>query len=427
MPFRGGTVINISGATPVDDPEYRYKMPAVFGKIEGSGNGIKTAIPNITDVGLSLHRPPGEVNKFFGCELGAQTTYNEDTDRAIVNGAHTDDTLQKLMHRYIEGFVLCPVCRYPETEYKIKNEIIWHRCAACGAKEMVDMAHKLCNYILAQKKKKDKKNGKGKKKDKKKGKGKDDSDDDKKKKKDKKKDKKDKKKDKKESEDDDDKEYLKEAAFGKNEEEIIVSDDDNSSVASEAGVDDEGAMSKSLCLKQLCKYLEFLLLTNFFSLPDLAVQGTKKYLADNPNASVGDIVELVTNQQMASALKAHDKIHIFIRAAITPQFFKNKQIEKYAPVAIKIANGNKIIERHLIASLEFISIEKPKNFPVLIKQFYDEDGLEEQTILEWSEDGRSEFTVDAVDEETRAALRGEAEPVVVWLQEADSEDESDED
>ena len=110
MPIRGGTVINIAGTTPVDDPEYRYKMPAVYGKIEGSGNGIKTAIPNISAVALSLHRPPGEVNKFFGCELGAQTTYNEDTDRAIVNGAHTDDTLQKLIHRYIEGFVICPTC-----------------------------------------------------------------------------------------------------------------------------------------------------------------------------------------------------------------------------------------------------------------------------------------------------------------------------
>lgn len=110
MPFRGGTIINIAGTTPVDDPEYRYRMPAVFGKIEGSGNGIKTAIPNISDVALSLHRSPGEVNKFFGCELGAQTTYNEDTDRAIVNGAHTDATLQKLMHRYIEGFVICPTC-----------------------------------------------------------------------------------------------------------------------------------------------------------------------------------------------------------------------------------------------------------------------------------------------------------------------------
>lgn len=38
---RGGQIINIAGLVPVDDPEYRYKMPAVFGKIEGSGNGIK--------------------------------------------------------------------------------------------------------------------------------------------------------------------------------------------------------------------------------------------------------------------------------------------------------------------------------------------------------------------------------------------------
>lgn len=153
MPVRGGAIINISGTTPIDDPEYRYKMPAVFGKIEGSGNGIKTAIPNISEVGTSLHRAPGEVNKFFGTELGAQTRYNAETDRAIVNGAHTDAVLQDLVHKYIEKFVLCPNCNLPETEYKIKNDTIYHRCAACGAKEMVDMSHKLCNYILAEDKK----------------------------------------------------------------------------------------------------------------------------------------------------------------------------------------------------------------------------------------------------------------------------------
>ena len=69
-------VINISGLTPVDDPEYRYKMTTVVGKVEGRGNGIKTVIANVTDVALGLHRDPGEVNKFFGCELGAQTTWN---------------------------------------------------------------------------------------------------------------------------------------------------------------------------------------------------------------------------------------------------------------------------------------------------------------------------------------------------------------
>jgi translation initiation factor 5 len=135
-------------------------------------------------------------------------------------------------------------------------------------------------------------------------------------------------------------------------------------------------------------------------------------------------VELVTNQQMASALKAHDRIHIFILAAITPQFFKTKEIEKYAPVVSAISKGNKIIERHLIASLELINMDKPKNFPVMIKQLYDEDALDEEAILEWAEDGRSEYTLTVVDEEKRAKLRGEAEPVVVWLQEADSEEDS---
>ena len=112
------------------------------------------------------------------------------------------------------------------------------------------MGHKLTNYILAQDKKA-KKEAKSKgKKDKKgkKGKGKDDSDDDKKKKKDKKKDKKDKKKDKKykKKDTDEDKSYLKEAMFGKKEDDEIGVVSDEESVASEAGVDDEGAMGKFL-------------------------------------------------------------------------------------------------------------------------------------------------------------------------------------
>lgn len=248
-----GAIINISGTTPVDDPEYRYKMPVVYGKIEGRGNGIKTVIPNITDVALSLHRPPGEVCKFFGCELGAQTTYSAETDRAIVNGAHTDATLQSLIHRYIEKFVICPQCGLPETDYKIKNEVIYHKCAACGNKEMVDMAHKLCTYILAQDKKA-KKEAKGK--DKKTKKDKDEKKKDKKTKKDgsdedskkKKKDKKKKDKDKKKIDKPDnveDSNHLKEAIFAKEDDGFgDDEEEDEASLASEAGVDDAGAMSK---------------------------------------------------------------------------------------------------------------------------------------------------------------------------------------
>ena len=110
---------------------------------------------------------------------------------------------------------------------------------------MVDMTHKLCKFILAEDKK-NKKSGKGKKdkdgKGKKGKKGKDDSDDDKKKKKKKDKDKKDKKK---KDKGDGDKDYIKEAlAGGKKEDDGLGSDDDAASLASEAGVDDEGALRK---------------------------------------------------------------------------------------------------------------------------------------------------------------------------------------
>ena len=166
-------IINIAGAQAIDDPEYRYKMPRIIGKVEGRGNGIKTAIPNMVDVASSLHRPPGEVTKFCGCELGAQTTYNDDTERSIVNGAHETRVLQDKLSVYIEKFVLCPACKLPETSYKIKHEIIYHNCLACGAREPCDMQHKLTTYILKQHKiekkakAKDKKD-KGDKKDKKK-------------------------------------------------------------------------------------------------------------------------------------------------------------------------------------------------------------------------------------------------------------------
>lgn len=76
-------MINIAGLVEVEDFSYRYKMPPMQAKIEGRGNGIKTVLVNIVDLSTALHREPAEITKFFGTELGSQTTYDHSIDRAI--------------------------------------------------------------------------------------------------------------------------------------------------------------------------------------------------------------------------------------------------------------------------------------------------------------------------------------------------------
>ena len=53
--------------------------------------------------------------KYFGCELGAQTTIDHKTDKYIVNGSHTADKMQDILDGFIQKFVLCPKCENPET------------------------------------------------------------------------------------------------------------------------------------------------------------------------------------------------------------------------------------------------------------------------------------------------------------------------
>ena len=128
------------------------RMPLLQTKIEGKGNGIKTVLPNMSDVARALSRPPTYPTKFFGCELGAQTSFDEKNDRYIVNGAHDASRLRELLDGFIDKFVLCRACKNPETELIIlkvnRKEDIIRDCKACGERTGVDMRHKLTTFIL---------------------------------------------------------------------------------------------------------------------------------------------------------------------------------------------------------------------------------------------------------------------------------------
>ncbi|KAH3686079.1 hypothetical protein WICPIJ_002945 [Wickerhamomyces pijperi] len=131
------------------DPFYRYKMPLIQSKIEGRGNGIKTAVVNTSEVARALGRPASYLIKFFGFELGAQTSINESSDRYLVNGVHDAPKLQDTLDGFINKFVLCGSCKNPETVIVItKDDNLIRDCKACGQRTTIDPRAKLSSYIL---------------------------------------------------------------------------------------------------------------------------------------------------------------------------------------------------------------------------------------------------------------------------------------
>mmetsp|Transcript_14923 Transcript_14923/g.18403 ORF Transcript_14923/g.18403 Transcript_14923/m.18403 type:complete len:419 (+) Transcript_14923:344-1600(+) len=406
-------LMNIAGTTPIEDPEYRYKMPRLMGKVEGRGNGIKTAIPNIVLVAQSLHRSPGEVTKFFGCDLGAQTTWTEETERAIVNGAHTTQTLQEKLSIYIEKFVLCPSCKLPETSYKIKNEIIYHQCVACGAREPVDMQHKLTTFILKNHKLEKKKNAKNKDK-----KTKSESNDTAEKKKKKKKD----KSEMTEEEKAERKRKKKEKAELKKQQEADAggnsthngSNHDSDEIEDDDDDDDDEEIQDDA------------------SAMDAAVSGLhSKIMNDNPTAD--ELVSEVRAVQTFCALPRNERAFLLLAALYYEDTERLLSPPKSADKQVLIALLKECGANGLICGLEKIatvtnSLLAPK-FPILLKFLYDADVLEEQQLLQWykAEPNRDIDLPEAVSDSDHSALLKATLPFIKWLEEADEEDDDDDD
>jgi len=134
-----------------DDPSYRYKMPRLVSKKEGRGNGSKTCIVNMSDVAHALKRPPQYTTKWFGAELGAQSTYTDKEGegiRAIINGHHDTPIFQTMLDKFIDKYVLCANCHLPEIDMFVKKGNVSGKCKACGWAGDLDNNHKLATFII---------------------------------------------------------------------------------------------------------------------------------------------------------------------------------------------------------------------------------------------------------------------------------------
>ncbi len=97
--------------------------------------GMRTTIGNFKEVADTLDRDPQHILKFLTREMATAATYHD--GRAIFQGKFPRDTFQRLLQRYAESFVTCPVCKRPDTKILKEKRLSFIICNACGAKSSI--------------------------------------------------------------------------------------------------------------------------------------------------------------------------------------------------------------------------------------------------------------------------------------------------
>ncbi len=109
----------------------RLELP----RLHHSTIGMRTIIYNFKEVADALDRDPQHLLKFLTGEMATAATMQH--SRAIFQGKFSQETFGRLIQRYIESFVVCPVCKRPDTKIVKEKRLSFLVCEACGARSSV--------------------------------------------------------------------------------------------------------------------------------------------------------------------------------------------------------------------------------------------------------------------------------------------------
>lgn len=94
--------------------------------------GRKTAFLNFKEVCDALNRDPHLLLKFLTKEMA--TLASIDGGRAVFQGVFRQDSIANLLNTYIQRYVVCPVCKRPDTRIVKEKRLSFLVCEACGAR-----------------------------------------------------------------------------------------------------------------------------------------------------------------------------------------------------------------------------------------------------------------------------------------------------
>ena len=97
--------------------------------------GRRTVIMNFKEIADELRRDPDHLLKFLSGEMA--TLANFDGTRAVFQGRFRADSIRNLLEVYTSRYVVCPVCKRPDTRI-VRDRRLWFlQCEACGARSSI--------------------------------------------------------------------------------------------------------------------------------------------------------------------------------------------------------------------------------------------------------------------------------------------------
>jgi translation initiation factor 5 len=124
----------------LNDPIYRYKIPALNIKCLGRQDNWTTHFLNSEEITKKINRPSDFFGKYIGYALSCPTKQDKDKNCLTFKGDHSSEIITKYFMEFIKIYVLCPNCDLPETTLfiqKDKIKVLSHNCDACGTKTPV--------------------------------------------------------------------------------------------------------------------------------------------------------------------------------------------------------------------------------------------------------------------------------------------------
>src|SRR3989449_11267887 len=105
----------------------RFELPIAMVQIIGA----RTIVVNFSDVVDRLNRDPHHVLKYLAKEMATAGSF--EGGKGYFQGKFSRETINRLVAAYTNRFVICPVCKRPDTKVERKERLSFLVCEACGA------------------------------------------------------------------------------------------------------------------------------------------------------------------------------------------------------------------------------------------------------------------------------------------------------